>query len=161
MQKFCKLRRLSPFFFIALKKSATVLWLRRRVTTPRQLVPLYFHLLWEALDDSEGVSHHFHWTCWSARTRQGGKRTSSKSLSHNRNLEESATFPVTCSFPLLFPFQSSLLVVFVCVFVCFSVFVGSETWIFTYEGSNNLCGDKILDPTTLTLNFRVKTSVYW
>ncbi len=49
-----------------------------------------------------------------------------------------------------------------CVCVCVSVLMGSETWIFTHGvGSNNFCGDKILHPTTVTLNFRVKTCVYW
>ncbi len=45
-----------------------------------------------------------------------------------------------------------------CVCVCFSKYVGSETWISTDGvGSDNLCGEKILGPTTLMSNFSVKT----
>ncbi len=50
--------------------------------------------------------------------------------------------------------------VFVCVCVCVSMFVGSKNWNFTHSVvSDNLCGDDILDPTTWTLNFRVKIYV--
>ncbi len=50
----------------------------------------------------------------------------------------------------------------VCVCACFSEFVGSETSNFTPNvGSDNFCGDKLLNPTTLTLNFRVCYGVFY
>ncbi len=49
----------------------------------------------------------------------------------------------------------------VCVYLFFVYMWGPKLTFVTHNvGSNILCGDKILDPTTLTLNFRVKTEVY-